>query len=216
MIKEMKNQYHSKKSPIHNIVFDLGGVLLEWNIDKIVTRFSDSSELGEAIKKAVFLHPDWLELDRGTLKEEEAILSFANRSGQSIEEIKHLMAIARESLVPMPESMNLLEDLRRKGYSLYCLSNMHEKSWELIQRRFDFRDKFKGIVISCTLKMVKPEPQIFEYLLSTYCLEPRHTIFIDDHERNILAAQKFGIHGIFFTSAEECRTKIEEIIHESF
>ena len=212
----MKNRNHSKKSRIHNIVFDLGGVLLEWNIDKIVSRFSDSPELREAIKRAVFLHPDWLELDRGTLKEEEAILSFANRSGQSVEDIRHLMAIARESLVPMPESMNLLEDLRTKGYSLYCLSNMHEKSWELIQRRFDFWDKFKGIVISCTLKMVKPEPQLFEYLLSTHNLIPNQTIFIDDHERNIKAAQKFGIHGIFFTSAEECRKKIEEIIHEPF
>jgi len=212
----MKKNKSSEKSPIRNIVFDLGGVLLEWNIDKILSVVSDSPEARAAIKKAVFLHPDWLELDRGTLKEEDAIVSFRRRSGRPLEEMKKLMHVVKESLVPLPDSMKLLDELRQKGLDVYCLSNMHEKSWELIRTRFDFWDKFKGIVISCTLKMVKPEPQIFEYLLSTYHLDPRQTIFIDDHERNIVAAEKFGIHGIFFTSAEECRRKIEEIIHESF
>jgi len=211
----MKNKNHSKKSLITNIVFDLGGVLLEWNIDKILSAVSDSPEVKDAIKKAVFLHPDWLELDRGTLKEEEAIVSFSQRSSRPLGEMKKLMQVVKESLVPLPDSMKLLDELRQKELDIYCLSNMHKKSWALIRRRFDFWGKFKGVVISCTLKMVKPEPQIYEYLLSTYRLAPRHTIFIDDHERNIVAAQKFGIHGIFFTSALECRKKIEEIIHES-
>lgn len=202
-----------EKSLIKNIVFDLGGVLLEWNVDKILSACFDSPELKQKVKTAVFQHPDWHALDSGILKEEDAIHAFSKRTGLPIGEIQRVVNIARYSLVPMPESMKLLNDLTKQRFDVYCLSNMHEKSWELISKRFDFWDKFKGIVISCTLKKAKPDPAIFEYLLSTYHLIPDQTIFIDDHPGNVNAAVKSGIHGILFQSAEDCRKEILRLIH---
>lgn len=200
-----------RKNLIKNIVFDLGGVLLEWNVDKIVSACSDSPELRQKLKATIFQHPDWHALDAGTLKEEDALSAFSKRTGFPLREIQRVVSIARHSLVPMPESMKLMDDLQEQGYELYCLSNMHEKSWELISKRFDFWDKFKGIVVSYPLKMAKPDPQIFAYLLSTYHLFPDQTIFIDDYQHNVDAAERLGIHGILFTSAEPCRKNIEEI-----
>lgn len=201
------------KCPIKNIVFDLGGVLLEWDVDKILSACFDSPELKQKVKSAVFQHPDWYALDCGTLREEDALEAFRNRTGFPIEEIIRVVNIARHSIVPMPESFKLMDDLLDQGYDIYCLSNMHEKSWELISKRFDFWRKFKGIVISCTLKKAKPDPAIFEYLLSTYRLIPGQTIFIDDHPGNVDAAAESGIHGILFISAEDCRREILRIIH---
>jgi putative hydrolase of the HAD superfamily len=200
-----------KNSAIKNIVFDLGGVLLEWNIDKIVSACFDSPELREKAKTEVFKHPDWHSLDEGTMKEEEAMERYQERTGFPMEEIHRIVKIARESLVPMPESHKLMDDLRDQGYDLYCLSNMHEVSWELITRRFDFWGKFKGIVVSYSLKMAKPDPKIYEHLLSKYHLVPAQTIFIDDHQKNVDGAEKCGIHGILFLSADDCRRKIQEI-----
>jgi epoxide hydrolase-like predicted phosphatase len=198
------------KCTIKNIVFDLGGVLLEWNVDKILAACFDSPKSRANAKKNVFQHPDWHALDEGTLKDEEAMERFCERTGFPMKEVIRIVNIARYSLVPMPESFKLLDDLRQQGYDVYCLTNMHEKSWELIRKRFDFWGKFNGIIVSCILKMAKPDPKIFEYILSTYHLIPDQTIFIDDHRNNVDAASKMGIRGILFQSVEDCRKKIYE------
>ena len=190
---------------IKNIVFDLGGVLLEWNINKILETSFESPETRKSVKKETFLHPDWFKLDKGILAEEVAVNSFSQRTGTSVKQIENFMNIVKNSLIPIPESITLLEQLFQKGVPLYCLSNMHEKSWERIRKRFDFWDKFRGIVISWKLKTAKPEKEIFQYLLSEFKLNPKETVFIDDHEKNIEAARGMRIHGILFESPERCR-----------
>jgi len=193
------------KGEIKNVVFDLGGVLLEWNIDKILQASFDSPETRNRVKNQTFLHPDWFKLDKGILSEQDAVKSFSKRTGTSIEQMKNFMNIMKHSLVPIPKSMQLLDDLFKMGIPLYCLSNMHEKSWELVRKRFDFWDKFTGIVISWKLKTAKPERQIFEHLLAKFKLNPKETVFIDDHEKNIRAAREIGIQAILFESPEKCR-----------
>ena len=193
---------------VKNVVFDLGGVLLEWDVDKIVSAVFDDPEKKKTVKREVFEHGNWMDLDRGTLDGDKALLLFSERTGRSIEEIKRLMNLVREILAPLPESMALLYELEKMGVPLYCLSNMHVKSWS----RFDFWDKFRGIVISSELKMAKPEPEIYEYLLTRYALEPCATVFIDDNRENIEAARRAGMKGILFQSAKDCREKLMSLL----
>ena len=117
-----------------NLVFDLGGVVVRWDPDAIVAGvFTDASGKGKGAD-GVFGHADWLELDRGTLGRDEAIARAAQRTGIAADEIRRLVLAVPPSLVVFPETVELLYRLKRKGYPLYCLSNMHFASIEYLEK----------------------------------------------------------------------------------
>jgi len=118
----------------------------------------------------------------------------------------------RDSLILMPETLPLMDELRAQGYPLFCLSNMPVEHYQHLTKIYDFWDKFAGIVISGQAKMVKPEPEIYQYLLNTYQLEPSTCIFIDDSPPNIEAAQSLGINGIVFTDVQSCRQELRTML----
>jgi putative hydrolase of the HAD superfamily len=101
-----------------------------------------------------------------------------------------------------------MKELSDQGLSLYCLSNMPAERYAYLREKYDLWGLFGGIVISAHVKMVKPEPEIFEYLLATYSLNPATTLFVDDSPKNISAARSLGIQGLLFTTAEACRRQI--------
>jgi len=197
---------------ISSVIFDLGGVLLNWDVDRIASRVFADPEVRAAVKEAVFQHPDWAALDRGTLTEEEAVQRFARRSAQPVAAVEKLMQAARESLTPKPESMVLLDELRESGLDLYCLSNMHARVFSYLEKRYIFWKEFKGIVISARVRMIKPEPDIYQHLLSTHGLDPERSIFIDDHPANVRGAHAAGMHTILFTGADDCRRQLYSLL----
>lgn len=179
-----------------DIVFDIGNVICEWNPQKLVaTVFSCEKDRIEAIEKIIG-HEDWLKLDKGTLSLDEAISRAARRCHISEEGVKKLYEETPRSLVPIPATINVIMDLSKKGYSLYVLSNMHEHAFDYLFTTYDIWSYFSGIVISSQIKSIKPEPEIFEYLFRTYNLIPNKTVFLDDMEQNIEAAEKFGMKTI--------------------
>src|SRR6478609_1852330 len=100
-------------------------------------------------------------------------------------------------------SVSLMRRVKEAGNSLYCLSNMPTGSIEYLERRYDFWDLFDGAVISSRVHHCKPEPAIYQYLLETYSLEPRETVFVDDIEANLIAAAKFGMATIQFVDVHQ-------------
>ncbi len=197
---------------IENIVFDLGGVLIEWNPERIIAGFTDDPELGKTLMVSIFDHPDWAAKDRGTYSEAELTRRFARRTGLSEDQIIDLMVDVRESLLLMPDTLPLMDDLRAKGYPLYCLSNMPVEHYDYLKSKYDFWDKFAGIVISGRVKLVKPEPEIYQYLLQEYQLEPSNCVFIDDSPKNIEVARSVGINGIVFTDVRACRQELSAMV----
>jgi len=187
-----------------NLVFDLGGVVVRWDPDAIVAGVFSDPAIGARVKADVFGHADWLELDRGTLGRDEAIARAAKRSGVAVGEIKRLLHAVPPSLVVFPETVELLHRLKRKGYPLYCLSNMHFASIEYLEKTQTFWDVFDGAVISCRLQLCKPEARIYEHLLRTYKLDPTKTLFIDDVQKNLDAAAQLGIRTLRFENAAQC------------
>ena len=92
----------------------------------------------------------------------------------------------------------LIRELKDKGYHLYILSNASE----FFAKKSDYfgvNQEFDGIVFSALVKMVKPNPEIYQYLLDTYDLNPEECLFLDDRPANIEGAKKLGIHGMVFT-----------------
>lgn len=197
---------------IQNIVFDLGGVLLEWKPDQILVRlYPEAPKTQALIRKEVFQHPDWLALDKGTLDEEAAILLFQRRTGRPLPEMKKLMDTVRETLIPIQPTFALLEELSKEGMNLYCVSNMQVNVFAYLQRRYDFWGKFKGLVISAHIRMIKPDAEIFNHLFSRYGLVPATCVFIDDHPPNVESARRLGMESILFQGADDCRRQLQRV-----
>lgn len=200
-----------KSDSFRNVVFDLGGVLLAWNPDEIIGGVFDDPDLRALIKREIFQHADWLAMDRGQLTETDAIPRFHGRTGVPSAKLEELLQHAKESLIPIPESLELLNELAAQGVNLYCLSNMPAWRFDYIQPLYPFWSHFKGIVISGVVKMTKPDREIFEYLLSQFQLQPSATVFIDDHPINLDGARQLGLHTILFRSADDCRRQLQLI-----
>jgi putative hydrolase of the HAD superfamily len=194
-----------------NLVFDLGGVVVRWDPDAIIASVFPDRTLHPKVKAGVFAHPDWLELDRGTLEREDAIERAAQRTGVPVEEIRRLLHAVPPSLVVFPDTVDLLYRLKRKGYPLYCLSNMHFASIDYLESAHTFWDVFDGRVISCRLKLCKPETEIYEHLLQMYALTPEETLFIDDVEKNLDAAAELGIGTLRFENPAQCERELRAL-----
>ncbi len=198
--------------PVRNVIFDFGGVLVRWKPQEILERFYREEALRERVRRAVFEHPDWVEIDRGTLAEEAAVRRFAERTDRPREEIASLVQHAKDSLTPIPESVALLRELSRRRVPLYGLSNVSAETFALLRERYDFWSVFAGIVISAEVKTVKPEPAIFEHLCRAHGLTPAESAFIDDHPPNIEAASRLGFRTILFRGAAECAAQLEGLL----
>jgi HAD superfamily hydrolase (TIGR01509 family) len=200
---------------VKNVIFDLGGVVIEWNPDRILASYYADPEMRTIMKTALFLHPDWLQLDRGTLNEADLLVRAAGRTGRPAAELSGLFDAVRESLHTKIETVALLEKLSARGVPLYCLSNMSSDIFAYLRQRHSFWGVFRGIVISGDIKMMKPEREIFELLLERYGLVAAETVFVDDNAPNIEAARQLGIHPVWFKDAGQCEFELEELLASS-
>lgn len=197
---------------VKNVIFDLGGVVIEWSPDRILEGYYADPRIRAIMKTALFLHPDWLQLDRGTLSEADLLLRAADRTGRPAVELEGLLAAVRGSLHTKADTVTLLEKLFGRGVPLYCLSNMSTDIYQYLRGRHSFWDVFRGIVISGDIQMMKPEPEVFEFLLQRYQLEASQTVFVDDNAPNIEAARRLGIHTVWFKNAQQCEKDLENIL----
>ena len=192
-----------------NVIFDFGGVLVRWNPQEIIDHFYQDADLRVRLREEVFQHPDWLEMDRGALDDAQAVRRFATRMGRPEAEMLELLQRVKESLVPMEESLELVNGLVERGIPVYGQSNMSTSTFRHLEDRHAIWDVFRGIVISGHIKLVKPDPRIFEHISKTYGLVPERTAFVDDLEPNVEAASRHGFRGIRFESAAQCRAELD-------
>ena len=202
----------SQTDSITSVIFDLGGVVVHWDSGKILEHYYADPDIRTVINQSLFQHPDWLELDRGTLLEAEAIERLQQRCHRPREELAGLFEAVRRSLRPNPATVELLEALARRKVPLYCLSNMPARTFAYLQERHHFFGVFQGIVISGEVKMVKPDRAIFDYLLDRYRLKASQTAFVDDHPANIEAATALGLRAVWFRDAEQCRADLNTLL----
>jgi putative hydrolase of the HAD superfamily len=199
-------------SAVRNVIFDLGGVVFDWNPDHIVARVQPVTELQAALKEALFGHADWRMFDRGTLSESELIERLQLRLGATRREVDAILDAVRSSLVEKPETVKLLRALQAQGTPLYCLSNMPASIYTHLRQRHSFWDAFSGIVISGEVQLMKPEPEVFMHLLAAFNLRPEESVFIDDLLPNIESAKQVGLNTIWFKDAAQCRRELDQIL----
>jgi putative hydrolase of the HAD superfamily len=194
-----------------NIVFDLGGVVFKWQPDVIISSFFEGSDTQELVRQEIFEHRDWLELDRGTISLEAAIERGADRTGLPVEDIERLLTAVPEYLVPNDQTIELIRRLATTSNKLFVLSNMHLASIAHLEQEHDIWALFHGVVISSRINSIKPEIQIYRYLLDTYQLTPADTVFIDDRPENLEAASSLGIGTIRFFDSSQCERELSDL-----
>jgi HAD superfamily hydrolase (TIGR01509 family) len=194
--------------PVKNVVFDVGGVLLEWNPPQVIAQMYPDPKVQAQIRQYIFEHPDWHEYDRGTLSADSAPTHFSRLSGRSEQEVRELLKATAESLRPIAGTMHLLDDLVAARVDLYLLSNMPVSTFEILSKRHTFFSHFKHLVISGAILMLKPEPAIYQHLVESTGIVPAESVFIDDLPRNVIAARESGLHAIQFTSPDACRAEL--------
>jgi putative hydrolase of the HAD superfamily len=194
-----------------NIVFDLGGVVVSWEPDAIIAEVFADPAVRTIVRAQVVGHADWVALDRGTLAPRDAVRRAAKRTGLPEAELAEFLRHVPAALVPNPGMVELLYRLKARGHDLFCLSNMHVASIEYLEAAHAFWEVFAGVVISCRLKLCKPEPAIYAHLLQTYRLDASRTVFIDDVDVNVAAAATFGIHAIKFETLLKCERDLRAL-----
>lgn len=202
----------SRAVAVRNVIFDFGGVLVNWQPEAIIEGFYSEPKLRDAIRAHAFQHDDWLQMDRGTLDEPTVIRRFAARMQRPEAEMAALFDHVRASLTPIEPTIELLAELRERGYRLYGLSNMSESIFAHLKAQHPFFDRFHGIVVSAAVKHVKPEPAIYEHLRSQFALDFAESVFIDDLPRNVDAARRLGLPAIRFESPAQVRRELEPML----
>lgn len=192
-----------------NIVFDLGRVVVRWDPDAIIADAFTDPAVRATVRAEVIDHPDWLALDRGVLSQEDAIARAAARTGLPSRKLSDFLERVPDALVAIPETVDLMYRVKAAGHRLYCLSNMQVASIARLERRYAFWEVFDGVVVSCRVRLIKPEPAIYAYLLEKYGLHAGDTIFIDDTAANVAAAARFGIRTIHFEHTGQCAERLK-------
>lgn len=195
---------------IRNIIFDLGKVLINWDLPAFAESYTEDREFRQKIVSDIFTHTDWHKLDEGTISEDEAVKRFSKRLDKDNYTIEHIISEARK-IMTLKE--NTYKELLRykKKYNVYCISNMSLGSWEAILEMHTFYKEFNGIIISAKEKMIKPDIKIFTTALKRFNIKAEESIFIDDLKENILAAESLGIKGIVFDESADCWEKLKKL-----
>jgi epoxide hydrolase-like predicted phosphatase len=197
---------------VRNVIFDFGGVLVCWRPREIFESFYSDPQLREAVRVHAFEHDDWLEMDRGTMDEPTVVRRFAARMGRPEAELRALFDHLRSKLLPVEATVALLRELHAAGLKLYGLSNMSESIFAYLYGRHEFFKLFDGIVVSAAVKLLKPEPGIYEHLRDRFALDFGESVFIDDMERNVASARRLGLPAIHFESTEQVRRELEPFL----
>ena len=191
------------------IIFDLGRVVVSWDPVGIV-RSVRGPDGAEALAELLFNHPDWLEVDRGTLSLQTMARQAQERTGLSAAENLAILQAVPASLLPDPAMLTLIAELHGAGHTLYALSNMGHASIDWLEQHQEFWRFFSGKVVSARVRMLKPEPDIYRYLLVSFDLKAGECFFIDDSPANVAAARALGLQGMVFTDAPACRRQLVE------
>ena len=192
------------------IIFDLGRVVVSWDPVGIVSSVR-GPEGAAQLAERLFNHQDWLEVDRGTMSLHTMARQAERRTGLSAAENLAILQAGPPSLQPDPAMLTLMAELHGAGHSLYAISNMGHASIDWLEQHQPFWRFFSGKVVSARVRMMKPEPDIYRYLLVSFDLKPAECSFIDDSPANVAAAEALGIRGMVFTDAASCRQQLGEL-----
>ena len=180
-----------------NIIFDLGGVMVDFAPRAYLVDRICNAEIEEQVYDLTFGSEEWKQLDAGLVSRfdgNQAMLRNAKAAGREFE-VQGVLDDWMHILRPRRRMQELVRKLKNRGYCVYYLSNIPEDVLDFLTER-DLKGLFDGGVASCEVQVNKPDPQIYKALLKKYQLKASECIFIDDRLENVQAAFALGFAGI--------------------
>jgi 2-haloacid dehalogenase len=189
---------------INTIIFDLGGVLIDWNPRYLYRKiFKSEDEVTWFLENVCT--SEWNDEQDGGRSFEEATKELIEKYPQFKEPIAAWYGRWQETISgPIEGTVNILKEIKDSGkFRLYALTNWSAETFPWAMENFKFLHWFEGIVVSGVEKCRKPLPEFFQILFDRYHINPSKAIFIDDNLKNILGAKALGLNTITFKSPEQ-------------
>ena len=204
------------KLPVETVVFDLGGVLIDWNPDYVYRHIYPDPVRRQWFFENICTHEWNLEQDAGRPLAEataEKVAEFPEYAEQIQAFYGRWEEMLGEAIAP---NVALLKQLRAQGnVRLYALTNWSQETFPIALDRFDFLQWFEGIVVSGLEGVIKPYREIYEILLSRYSIPAATSVFIDDNYLNVEGARAAGMQALHYTEADQLRKDLAPLLSSS-
>lgn len=204
-----------KVTEYRNIVFDMGGVLVDYTADNATHHFTDDPEIIREIHNVMFYSQEWMALDLGSMTDEKAISRILPRlSGDKVREIAKVTFehwheynnVERPGVAPM------IEALKARGQKVYILSNVSRRLTDTYKNVVPAPELWDGALFSGEVLALKPQPIIYRMFFERFGLDPSECFFIDDLPENVEASIKCGMDSwCFSTGNNEDLKKVLEL-----
>jgi 2-haloacid dehalogenase len=193
------------------VVFDLGGVLIDWDPRHLYRQLFDDEAEMEAFLGQVTT-PEWNAAQDAGRPWADAVASLAEKHPEHRALIEAFHERWPETLGgPIPGTVDVLAELREARVPLYALSNWSAETYPVARARFPFLAWFDGVVISGEVGAIKPDARMFEHLVAQHGLRPSETVFVDDRADNVAAAARLGFVAIQFRDAASLRQDLRRL-----
>ncbi len=195
-------------SSVDTVVFDLGGVLIDWDPRRLYRTIFTGPQAEAQMERflADVCTPEWnAEQDRGRTLAEATATLVAKHPDQA-ELIEAYYGRWDEMLgQPIEGTVRVAQALKRGGLRLVALSNWSAETFPRARLRMAFLDEFDGVLISGAVGLIKPDPEIFELVATRHSIDPARAVFVDDSPKNVAAAAEAGSDAIEFRPPDQLR-----------
>ncbi|MEC5386904.1 HAD family phosphatase [Uliginosibacterium sp. H3] len=201
----------SATSAIDTVVFDLGNVLIPWDIRWLLRKIFDTETAIESFIDEAGIMAWHAQQDAG-YPVAQAVAEHSEKHPQHAHAIRALYERWHDTMKPaFPESVTLLRELKAKGFRLYALSNFSAELFAISRDGYDFWDAFEGIVLSGEERVNKPDPRIYQILFERFAITPEKAVFLDDSLPNVEASRALGMRAIHFKDAAGARPQLRDL-----
>lgn len=197
-------------SKIKNIIFDFGGVLVDWNPVYLYRKeFESEKEMNHFLDN--ICSAEWnIQQDAGrSLAEGTELLQ--KKHPEYKELIGYYYGRWEEMLNGVIKQSERVLEMLKLHYPIYGLTNWSAETITIAYEKYDFFKLLDGIVVSGDEKLIKPDPKLYQVLLDRYNLKAKESLFIDDNIHNIESARKMGFHTIHFTENIDLEKEVKEM-----
>lgn len=194
------------------VVFDLGGVLVDWDPRYMYRKLFDGDTKAMEEFLATVCTQTWNEQQDAGRPFADACSSLKLVYPDKASLIDAWIERYDEMLAgPISGTVDILTKLNSQGVPVYALSNWSAETFPIALKRFEFLKLFRGVMLSGEVKLLKPDPRIFKLFLETFAIDPALTVYIDDRQPNVDTAIACGMRGLVFTEAAALRTELTRL-----
>ncbi|MEL6720029.1 MAG: HAD family phosphatase [Bacteroidota bacterium] len=192
------------------IIFDFGGVLIDWNPHHLYQKIFDDEERMEYFLENICTS-DWNEQQDGGRSIAEGTRLLVEQHPDWEQEIRAFYDRWEEMLNgPIQGTLDILKRLKEsKQYKIYGLTNWSAETYPIAQKHYEFLSWFEGVLVSGEEKMKKPDPKFYQLLLDRFEIESSEAVFTDDNLRNVKAARAMGIPTIHFQNPAQLEEEMK-------